>query len=40
MMPGFDSGKIAAGEKYEHAFDKAGQFEYGCEYHPRMRAVM
>src|SRR5688572_21867696 len=28
---GFDSGKIAAGDTYSHAFDKPGQFEYGCE---------
>jgi plastocyanin len=33
----FDSGKIAAGEKFEHTFEKAGKYEYGCEYHPRMK---
>ena len=36
----FDSGKIAAGEKYEHKFDKAGQYDYGCDYHPRMRGAI
>jgi|SRR5688572_4061966 len=33
----FDSGKIAAGDKFEHTFGEAGKFEYGCEYHPRMK---
>ena len=36
----FSSGKIAAGEKFEHTFGDAGKFEYGCEYHPRMKAVV
>ena len=36
----FDSGKIAAGEKFKHTFEKTGKFEYGCEYHPRMKGVI
>ena len=36
----FDSGKIAAGEKFEHTFEEAGKIEYGCEYHPRMKGVV
>jgi plastocyanin len=35
-----DSGKIAAGDKFEFTFDKAGTYEYGCEYHPRMKGVV
>ena len=37
---GFDSGKIAAGEKFEHTFEKPGKYEYGCSYHPRMKGVV
>src|SRR5687768_1166270 len=36
----FDSGKIAVGEKFEQKFEKAGKFEYACEYHPRMKGVV
>ena len=35
-----DSGKIAAGQTWEFTFDKPGTYEYGCEYHPRMKAVI
>ena len=38
--PAFDSGKIAAGDKFEFKFEKAGKYEYGCEYHPRMRGLV
>jgi plastocyanin len=38
--PAFNSGKIAAGEKFEFTFEKAGKFEYGCDYHPRMKGVV
>ena len=38
--PAFDSGKIASGDKFEFKFEKAGKFEYGCEYHPRMKGVV
>jgi plastocyanin len=37
---GFDSGKIAGGDKFEHKFDKPGKYEYGCNYHPRMKGVV
>ena len=36
----FDSGKIGAGETFQHSFADAGKFEYGCEYHPRMKGVV
>jgi plastocyanin len=36
----FDSGKISTGEEFEHTFADAGKFEYGCEYHPRMKGVV
>jgi plastocyanin len=36
----FDSGKIAAGEKFTYKFGDAGKFEYGCEYHPRMKGTV
>ena len=36
----FDSGKIAVGEKFEHTFEKAGKYEYACDYHPRMKGVV
>jgi plastocyanin len=35
-----DSGKIAAGQTWEFTFDKPGTYEYGCEYHPRMKGVI
>jgi plastocyanin len=37
---GFDSGKMAAGDKFEHTFEKPGKYEYGCSYHPRMKGVV
>jgi plastocyanin len=36
----FDSGKIAVGEAFEHTFEKAGKYEYVCDYHPRMKGVV
>lgn len=36
----FDSGKIAAGEEFDFTFEKPGKFEYGCEYHPRMKGTI
>lgn len=36
----FDSGKIAAGKTFEYTFKESGKFEYGCEYHPRMKGVV
>jgi plastocyanin len=35
-----NSGKIGAGETWEFTFDKPGTYEYGCEYHPRMKGVI
>ena len=36
----FDSGKLAVGEQFKHKFEKAGKFEYVCDYHPRMKGVV
>ncbi len=36
----FDSGRIGAGESFSFTFKKAGQFKYGCAYHPRMKGVV
>ena len=38
--PAFDSGRIASGDRFEFKFDKPGKYEYGCEYHPRMKGVV
>jgi plastocyanin len=35
-----DSGKIGVGQTWEYTFDKPGTYEYGCEYHPRMKGVI
>ena len=35
-----NSGKIGVGQTWEFTFDKPGTYEYGCEYHPRMKAVI
>ncbi len=35
-----DSGKIASGDSYSQTFEKAGKFDYGCEYHPRMKGAI
>ena len=37
---GFESGKIAAGDKFKYTFDKPGKYKYGCNYHPRMKGVV
>jgi len=37
---GFDSGKIAKGEKFEHTFDKPGKYEYACRVHLRMKGLV
>ena len=36
----FDSGKIKHAKTYQHTFDKAGKFQYGCRYHPRMKGFV
>ena len=33
----FDSVYLAAGRTFEHAFDKAGTFDYYCTLHPFMK---
>jgi plastocyanin len=38
--PAFNSGKIASGDRFEFRFEKAGKYEYGCEYHPRMKGMI
>ena len=32
----FDSGIMAAGETFQHTFDKTGEFDYHCSLHPFM----
>jgi len=32
----FDSGQMAPGATYSHAFSKAGSFDYKCTIHPSM----
>ena len=36
----FDSGNLAPGESYVHAFEGAGTFTYACAYHPNMQATV
>jgi plastocyanin len=36
----FDSGNLAPGESYVHAFAEAGTFAYACAYHPNMQATV
>ena len=33
----FDSGSLAPGAEFAHAFDRAGTYEYVCKVHPAMR---
>jgi plastocyanin len=33
----FKSGNLAAGKSFSQKFDKAGEFSYHCDYHPRMK---
>jgi plastocyanin len=37
---GIDSGRLAAGETFEHTFASAGTFEYICTIHPQMRGSL
>ena len=32
----FDSGNLAPGAVFQHTFDVAGTYTYGCDYHPSM----
>jgi plastocyanin len=36
----FDSGRMEQGQTFSFTFDTAGTFEYFCEYHPGMTAVV
>jgi plastocyanin len=35
-----DSGRLAAGEAFEHTFESEGTFEYLCTIHPQMRGTL
>ena len=34
------SGAIKPGESFTQTFDKAGTFEYFCEFHPNMKGTI
>ena len=36
--PFFDSGSIASDQSWRHMFTEAGNFPYGCTFHPDMKA--
>ena len=36
--PFFDSGSIASDQSWQHTFTEAGDFPYGCTFHPDMKA--
>src|SRR5688572_418604 len=36
----FNSGKIAAKGKFKFTFKNPGTYQYGCSYHPRMKATV
>jgi plastocyanin len=38
--PGFNSGNIKPGKTWSYTFPKAGEYPYGCAYHPRMRGTV
>ncbi len=38
--PGFNSGNIKPGKTWSFVFPKAGDYPYGCAYHPRMRGTV
>ena len=33
----FQSGEIGIGGAFRHVFNRAGEFSYHCDHHPRMR---
>jgi plastocyanin len=37
---GLKSGNIKPGRTYSFTFTKAGDYTYGCSYHPRMRGTV
>ena len=38
--PVWDSGNIAGGAKYSHAFTKPGTYPYHCKIHPSMKGTI
>lgn len=36
----FDSGSIAAGDSWTYVANKAGEFSYGCTFHPTMKGSL
>lgn len=36
----FDSGSLAQGATFEHAFDEAGSYDYFCSVHPDMTGTI
>ena len=36
----FDSGSIAAGASWTYVAGKAGEYAYGCTFHPTMKAIL
>jgi plastocyanin len=36
----FDSGSIAAGASWTHVARKAGEYAYGCTFHPTMKGIL
>jgi plastocyanin len=36
----FDSGQLAAGQRFSHQFDQPGTFRYLCNNHPQMEGVV
>jgi plastocyanin len=38
--PAFDSGAIAPNQKWSYVAREAGQFDYGCSFHPTMKGSL
>ena len=36
----FDSGSIAAGASWTYVAGKAGEYAYGCTFHPTMKGIL
>jgi plastocyanin len=36
----FDSGSIAADSSWTHVASKAGEYAYGCTFHPTMKGTI
>ena len=39
-IPLFDSGSLASDKSWKHTFTGAGDFPYGCTFHPDMKGVV